>query len=439
MLKQVKIENFKSVKKVDVNVGRFNVIIGENGAGKSNFLEALAVYSAIESEKFDHEFLWPRGIRYTEPKELISLFENTTNHFSIEITEENSFKKHKAIVNLSNDMNELSNDNIELVTTSVEKNQKVKVDHETTYQFEIPKSMLKMFEQKDNESKLDKEKINEDEKKFFLKTFFESLDDNTKKDLINNITQSLDKKNKPKILDRFLVYSPENTALKNLVKEGQILPLGINGEGLFKQIQRIKNEIISEIDNKEIDNKEIENKNIYKDSFKDIIDCATKFDWVDSIDVSESTNPLDHKITITDRYLIKELDQRSANEGFLFVLFYATLFCSKNTPRIFAIDNIDASLNPRMCEVLIATLIKFSKKYDKQVFVTTHNPAILDGLNLYDEEQALFVVSRNSKGHSKLKRLNRDNLPREILNNSEGLRLSEAFIRGYLGGLPKNF
>ncbi|MBD1225430.1 AAA family ATPase [Acinetobacter seifertii] len=111
----------------------------------------------------------------------------------------------------------------------------------------------------------------------------------------------------------------------------------------------------------------------------------------------------------------------------------------KNTPKIFAIDNIDASLNPKMCRVLIELLIKFAKKYDKQVFVTTHNPAILDGLNLYDEEQALFVVSRNSDGHTKLKRMNRDNLPKEILDSSEALRLSEAFIRGYLGGLPKNF
>ncbi|MBD1231171.1 hypothetical protein IDM33_18915 [Acinetobacter seifertii] len=97
----------------------------------------------------------------------------------------------------------------------------------------------------------------------------------------------------------------------------------MNGEGLFKQIQRIKAER----------DLEARNNTVYKDSFSDIIDSASKFDWVESIDISDSTNPLDHKIRITDQYLVQELDQRSANEGFLFVLFYVTLFCSKKHPK----------------------------------------------------------------------------------------------------------
>ncbi|HIE00821.1 MAG TPA: chromosome segregation protein SMC, partial [Thiotrichaceae bacterium] len=32
----------------------------------------------------------------------------------------------------------------------------------------------------------------------------------------------------------FIIYSPENTALRTFQKEGQIQPLGINGEGLLK-------------------------------------------------------------------------------------------------------------------------------------------------------------------------------------------------------------
>ncbi|QNX12775.1 ATP-binding protein [Acinetobacter seifertii] len=434
MLKQVKIENFKSVKKVDVKVGRFNVIIGENGAGKSNFLEALAVYSAIETGKFDHEFLWPRGIRFTEPKELLSLFDHDTKHFSIEISDTSSNQDHKASVDFSEDMVDLSDNKIELVSTSnnIKSNSKIKIDHESSIKIGLTDSMKKLLEDlnKSNQNIKNNDTNNSNDTALTIfKSLIDEMSESNKKELVENIAISLDIQKRPKYLDRFLVYSPENTALKNLVKDGQILPLGVNGEGLFKQIQRIKAER----------DLEARNNTVYKDSFSDIIDSASKFDWVESIDISDSTNPLDHKIRITDQYLVQELDQRSANEGFLFVLFYVTLFCSKNTPKIFAIDNIDASLNPKMCRVLIELLIKFAKKYDKQVFVTTHNPAILDGLNLYDEEQALFVVSRNSDGHTKLKRMNRDNLPKEILDSSEALRLSEAFIRGYLGGLPKNF
>ena len=58
--------------------------------------------------------------------------------------------------------------------------------------------------------------------------------------------------------------------------------------------------------------------------------------------------------------------------------------------------------------------------------------AILDGLNLNDEEQRLFIVYRNIEGHTKVKRIiKKPNI------EGEPVKLSEAFLRGYLGGLNK--
>jgi 23S rRNA maturation mini-RNase III len=82
-------------------------------------------------------------------------------------------------------------------------------------------------------------------------------------------------------------------------------------------------------------------------------------------------------------------------------------------------------------------LTELAHKYDKQIFLTTHNPAILDGINLKDEEQKLFVVSRNKKGHTRMKEITVENKPKS--STTEALKLSEAFLRGYLGGLPKGF
>ena len=82
-------------------------------------------------------------------------------------------------------------------------------------------------------------------------------------------------------------------------------------------------------------------------------------------------------------------------------------------------------------------LTDLAKKYDKQIFLTTHNPAILDGMNLNDEEQKLFVVSRNKKGYTRTKNITVENKPKS--SSDESLKLSEAFLRGYLGGLPKGF
>lgn len=67
--------------------------------------------------------------------------------------------------------------------------------------------------------------------------------------------------------------------------------------------------------------------------------------------------------------------------------------------------------------------------------MTTHNPAVLDGLDLDDGEQRLLVIYRSQLGHTKATRI----LNPEPLDGQEPVDLSEAFLRGYIGGLPKNF
>jgi AAA15 family ATPase/GTPase len=42
------VQNFKSILSNTVELGQLNVFIGENGSGKSNLLEALAVMSAAK-------------------------------------------------------------------------------------------------------------------------------------------------------------------------------------------------------------------------------------------------------------------------------------------------------------------------------------------------------------------------------------------------------
>jgi predicted ATPase len=74
MIKEIKIENFKSIESLNLELGRLNVFIGANGSGKSNILEAIAFGSAAAVDKLDNEFLAPRGIRSTEPDLMKSAF-----------------------------------------------------------------------------------------------------------------------------------------------------------------------------------------------------------------------------------------------------------------------------------------------------------------------------------------------------------------------------
>jgi hypothetical protein len=43
MIRHVHIENFKSIKELDLDLKRVNVIIGEPNSGKSNILEAFGL------------------------------------------------------------------------------------------------------------------------------------------------------------------------------------------------------------------------------------------------------------------------------------------------------------------------------------------------------------------------------------------------------------
>src|SRR5262249_54257567 len=154
-----------------------------------------------------------------------------------------------------------------------------------------------------------------------------------------------------------------------------------------------------------------------------------------TFDIPDDLGPGERSIRIRDQYLPDGMlfDQRSANEGFLFLLFYLTLFISPETPAFFAIDNIDCSLNPKLCIALLQQIVTLAKEYDRQVILPPHTPAVLDGLAPRDEEQGLVVVDRKKDGHPRARRV----APPKPVAGAPPVSLSEAFLRGYIGGLPK--
>ena len=79
----------------------------------------------------------------------------------------------------------------------------------------------------------------------------------------------------------------------------------------------------------------------------------------------------------------------------------------------------------------MADITELAEARGKQVVITTHNPAMLDGLDLTDDAQRLFVCERDLDGATTVRRVTAPKRP--------GVALSEALLRGYLGGLPGNF
>ncbi|MEG4422879.1 MULTISPECIES: AAA family ATPase [unclassified Microcoleus] len=379
MIGEVRIENYKSIQKLKLELGRVTVLIGENGCGKSNILEAIALASAAADDKLDNEFLASRGIRVTEPQLMRSAFEkeNLDKDISIEIRGNNDTIKIRFILNNDNTPYARWRNHFYYGISEEERNL------ERAYRPLAAWEYNSFLDSRDRQYQ------------FIRKTNIKTLK-----------------------IQEFIIYSPENIALRTFEKEGQIQPLGINGEGLFKLLKVLNS-----------DNQE---------QLNEINKKLQLIDWFQDFEAPPNLSSIQNSLQIKDRYLDPDLayfDQRSSNEGFLFLLFYFALFISDITPKFFAIDNIDASLNPRLCRRLMQELVELAKKQDKQVIFTTHNPAVLDGLDLGDEEQRLFVIYRSQLGHTKAIRI----LKPKPLEGQEPVKLSEAFLRGYIGGLPENF
>ncbi len=387
MVSQLSIKNFKSIQELDLELGRVTVLIGANGSGKSNILEAIALCSAAAANKLDHEFLASRGIRVPDnPHFMRSAFE--AKHAKEDIAISVAERRNETL-----DTDETAEDATSFrCVLQNEDNSPYSIWRNVAPKFigSVGKTLRYL------ESFSDKSKITWDDLQPLFKEQIRSLN-----------------------LDDFLIYSPENTSLRTFEVEGQIQPLGIKGEGLFKLLT-----VLSFQENKE--------------QLDEIKKRLALLDWFDDFEVINGNSTGAQTLNIKDRYLDDSLSyftQKSANEGFLFLLFYFTLFISRETPSFFAVDNIDASLNPKLCSQLLKELVDLAKTHDKQAIVTTHNPAVLDGLDLNDDEQRLYVVSRNKLGHTKVKRITKQ----AALPDQKPVRLSEAFLRGYLGGLPGNF
>lgn len=240
-----------------------------------------------------------------------------------------------------------------------------------------------------------------------------------------NIKEAVKKTDKLKeYLSKYLIYSLSINALRGLTSDSLQYPLGLNGEGLDVLLNNIPKEEIMQI----------------KESAKDYIS------WIEDIffDSEEIYKMQGYKLGrsksnlyFRDKFMQKKnnlFSAENANEGALELLFYLTLFISRKTPDFFAIDNIENGLNPRLCRFLMKKICELAVKNGKQVLITTHNPAILDGLNLNDGSQRLYVVTRNDEGKTQAKRIQTKKQTGE-----QRMMLSEMWMKGLIGGVPYNF
>ncbi len=353
MVERISIKNFKSIEHLEFEPGsRISVIIGANGSGKTNILEATALGAAASSDKLDYEFLGNR-LRVTSPESMRSAFAGSKNK---EIALSFRVKSKEVSFHLVNDKNDYRRW-IDLNSESVKA--------------ELVAGLSKLFAEK----KPAGEAASEDAERQIWETFWAK--------------RIFEKQSSDRYLSDFLIYTPELSYLRKFEEPAQIIPIGTKGEGLFFELKKL-----------------ISNKRKSK-QINEIKENLHLLDWFQDFDIPSKLMANEYKISITDRFVGSSnlFDQRSANEGFVFLLFYLFLFTSESTPQFFAIDNIETGFNPKLCTHLMLKINELAKSHKKQVILTTHNPAVLDGIDLKDDAQRLFIASRDKHGKTYLERI----------------------------------
>ncbi len=412
MIKELKISNYKSILNETIELSNVNVFIGENGCGKTNILESVAMLSAAKDNGLNINHLYSKGIRVTKPMLTISSFIGRKAKNEIEISAKISFANEEFKCSISpidkDDIYSEWKDKIDLYIESKQNIESkfykaIKSDEvQSKLNEEINKiSKIELIESTDNSIELLKEK----------------LVDLLKQQIINGISTNKE------YISKYLIFNINTQSLRGIIKNSNEIPLGINGEGLDVLLNDFS-----------------------KEEWIKLKEYSYLITWLDDIliDESDSLKYQGHKLGRSSSFLyFKDKFMRknnnvfaaeNSNEGVLNILFYLALFISRKTPKFFAIDNIESSLNPKLCRTLMKIISELAVEQNKQVLITTHNPAILDGMNLFDENQRLFVVKRSDEGDTRVERIK---LKPEVQNKE--LKLSEMWMRGYLGGIPNNF
>lgn len=385
-LRQIHVKGFKSIVDQTLLLGRVNCFIGANGVGKSNVLEAVGVLSAAASGRVDDEAIIRRGVRAGLPRLFKSSFARTPipPHITLEAQAGHDATFRVSLLNpltkpepaWSFKTEYLSSGSTEVVSRGVRSG-----NLDSTAGL----SALKVVELR--------------------------VDDPASLLL--------------KALQGYAIYTPNTPALRGTVPDPQTrAPVGLAGGGLAEGFEVLK-------------------RTLDEERLDDVLELI---DWVSEVSATKAASALlspsvpraKQVLRFTDRFMDASrntLTAYDASEGALYVLFAAVLCLSPSSPSVFAIDNLDSALNPRLVTRLVARLGAWLRVADpdRQLLFTAHNPTVLDGLDLDDDDVRLFAVERNSQGHTTVRRVE---VSPELRALNQEYPLSRLWAMGNLGAVP---
>ncbi len=390
-INQISIRDFKALKDVSFSPGFINVFVGANGSGKSTLLEAIGVLSAAMTDRVDGNSLSRKGVRLSAPNLYKSAFKGDTRNQTISFDIQWNTEEEEIPFKYSVHLNAPAEDNAwryhsEALTRGDDKVWGRSGRSKGNYDSFV--SML-LTDQSENLAK--------------IRPAVEPFRD-------------------------YAIYQPFTAALRGTVPDPQqATPMGLGGGRLAEAFEEILHEEDGEL---------CLGCGV---SLEDILDVI---DWAEAISVASPTKervnsavPVSRRvIEFRDRYLkdTMRFTAYDASEGALYVLFLYCLMLHPKAPLVYAVDNFDQAMHPRLAMEVMRRLSELAVSQKKTLFLTTHNPLVLDGLDLSNEEIRLFTLNRSVQtGHVSVERI-------KITNDliRERQPLSRLWTSGRIGGVP---
>lgn len=420
MLEELTISRFKSVREQRLAFGRVNLFIGGNGTGKSNILESIGLASACLGRGLGDTDFSQKGLRLTPSELMKSSFKNETLPKTLELgaTFSNGIQYKVALRSSAKDpllsiFSESSSVRFKKVFGRSNRGASATgVSHA---------------------DRLDQHRGIWDQ----IKATYE---------IPTDVTAEFSE------FARYVIYTPQTDFLRGRqVGRVDTPPIGLHGEGLPEAVSSF----LDIWGSYRTRNRKGDPTPQWK-----ILESCVNLVWLPgwaSMFGTHRSDPLLTSRDVADRssesvYFVDQfmharrnrLSVYDSSEGTLFLLFAAILLGHPKSPKIFALDNVDNALNPRLTRSLVEQIINVCNRSAidemelgaRQVFLTSHNPTALDAFDLFDNDNRVFVVQRNEKGHTTVERLKPpEGMTREKWEIVKGGRnLSQLWLDGEIPG-----
>jgi len=423
MISELKIRNFKSLENVDLKLGHFNLLVGANASGKSNFLDALRFLQGVGSYGFSLDEIldgrppsgasqrWP-GIRGGST---FAAFRSRRGTQADKIEFEVGFRDEDTLAEVGDQLTykfacTIGGDNSAFSEESL-------CSGDTTI---VPGTLRYAVE------KVFGELIKGELAPILPKmTLFSLLDGVVRRTLGVEVTNDV-KQNDDNLEKLKLFFQALSNVSEKLADVQFLDPLSSYLRGYSRRVKRMSESgegfaaLIHEIGSNG--------------------DKPALLEWLKELRPDEISDLYALPGAVNDYMAaVKEGDNEfpasALSDGTLRFIALAAAFFQPSMPKILVIEEIEKGLHPSRLRLLLDLMRSQSKRTGTQVFATTHSPTLLAWLT-EEDRKTTFVCARDAEsGATKMRSL--AEIPRFEELIQEGSHIDELFAEGWLESAPQ--